>query len=561
MGLNGAEPNGTSSPGRFSPDGQFVSFDSAASNFVADDTNARTDAFLHKLPTEEQPNGATIRVSVPDDAYKRDNPEIAGESNGNSWPRSISADNDRVVFYSAASNLVPGDTNGVTDVFVRELSTGRTIRVSVASDGAQANGGCGAGLISADGRYVAFESDATNLVPGDTNALSDVFVHDMITGKTTRVNVACDGTQANKVSHLGSISADGRFVAFYSDATNLVPNLPRKGFSNVFVRDCWRGTTTLVSVAADGTTPGNNWSRYPRLNADGSLVVFQSLASNLVASDATADSCDIYLRDLTTGQTSIVSVASDGTQATGTWTTDGTISPDGRYVGFTSNAGNLPGGGNGSNQVYVHDLGAMDFAISTTELPDAVVGQEYRAAVVSIGGTPPYYWDTDVVEGTWPAGLSLDPDTGVISGTPQSAGTVTFWVGAFESEEDEEPVDEVMLTLTVRAAEPPPPPPPAVDVTVVSVVARDIRLGAKYNITATIRNNGTAPVTVSANCTILQGSAEQQSLPLREVAIGAGATAQVKFDDVSTVARGTYTAAVGVDGTDAILVSAPFRVK
>jgi hypothetical protein len=187
------------------------------------------------------------------------------------------------------------------------------------------------------------------------------------TSKTSRVNVASDdGTQANKFSHLLSISADGRFVGFFSDATNLVPNLPpRKGYTNVFVRDCLHGTTTLVSVAPDGTTPGNEASRYPMLNADGSLVLFQSLASNLVASDARPNSWDLFLRDMTTGQTAIVSVSSDGTQANGSYTSDGRISSDGRYVGFTTDASNLPGGGNGIRQVYVRDLGERPFAISS----------------------------------------------------------------------------------------------------------------------------------------------------------------------------------------------------
>ena len=137
---------------------------------------------------------------------------------------SISADGRYVAFISDASNLVPGDTNGVTDIFVYDRQTGTIERVSVAADGTQGNGGSCQPSISADGRYVAFSSYASNLVPGDTNGISDVFVYDRQTDTIERVSVAADGTQGNSYSwQPASISADGRYVAFSSFASNLVP--------------------------------------------------------------------------------------------------------------------------------------------------------------------------------------------------------------------------------------------------------------------------------------------------------------------------------------------------
>ncbi|MDT7943806.1 MAG: hypothetical protein RQ985_04565, partial [Dehalococcoidia bacterium] len=156
------------------------------------------------------------------------------EGNGYSWFPSISADGRYVAFESIASNLVPGDTNGVSDVFVHDRLTGQTTRVSVASDGTQGHSASDHPSISADGRYVAFESFASNLVPGDTNGKRDVFVHDRLTGQTARVSVASDGTQGNGDSIYPSISADGRYVAFVSGASNLVPG-DANGNIDVFI--------------------------------------------------------------------------------------------------------------------------------------------------------------------------------------------------------------------------------------------------------------------------------------------------------------------------------------
>src|SRR5213076_3051692 len=177
------------------------------------------------------------------------------EGNGASLSSALSADGRFVAFVSAATDLVAADTNGASDVFVRDRLTGTTERVSVASGGTQSNAASLGSALSADGRLVAFQSDATNLVVGDTNGATDVFVRDRQTGMTARVSVASDGTQANNVSSYPALSADGRFVAFQSDATNLVVG-DTNGKTDVFVHDRQTGTTERVSVASGGGTQG-----------------------------------------------------------------------------------------------------------------------------------------------------------------------------------------------------------------------------------------------------------------------------------------------------------------
>ncbi len=298
-----------------SADGRYVAFIHDAPNLAPGDTNGTTDVFVHDRTTDQ-----TTRVSVTSDG---------SEANRSSYYPSISADGRYVAFSSEASNLAPGDTNGQGDIFIHDRTTGQTTRVSVTSDGSEAGGGQ-TPSISADGRYVAFSSYASNLVQGDTNGKNDIFVHDRTTGQTTRVSVASDGSQANNNSYYPSISADGRYVAFFSAASNLVPG-DTNGFYDVFVHDRTTGQTTRVSVASDGSQAngayGDSWSA--SISADGRYVVFGSRASNLVPGD-TNESFDNFVHDRTTGQTTRVSDASDGLNPS--------ISADGRYVAFGSGA-------------------------------------------------------------------------------------------------------------------------------------------------------------------------------------------------------------------------------
>jgi hypothetical protein len=264
------------------------------------------------------------------------------QANGASQNSQLSGDGRYVVFESLATNLVADDTNNLEDIFVKDLQTGATTRVSLASlTGAQANGDSRGAAISSDGRYVAFESAATNLVSVDTNGQNDVFVRDLQTGITTLVSVDSAGVQASGVSKNSpipiSISGDGRFVVFTSRATNLVSG-DTNAAEDVFMHDMQTGTTTLVSVDSFGVQ-GNNTSSSPEISVNGRYVVFASPAANFVDGD-TNEARDVFVRDLQTGQTTRVSVNSDGVQADeGAW--NPSISGDGRYVSFLSSAHNL----------------------------------------------------------------------------------------------------------------------------------------------------------------------------------------------------------------------------
>jgi hypothetical protein len=265
---------------------------------------------------------------------------------------SISADGRFVAFPSGASNLVPGDTNGTGDIFMRDTLANITTRLSVNSAGNQGDNTSASPSISANGRFVAFSSFASNLVPGDINTNVEVFVRDTLTNTTTRVSLDSAGNQGNSDSYRPSISGDGRFVAFLSRASNIVPgdtNLE----SDIFVRDTLTNTTTRVSLDSAGNQ-ANSGSFQPSISADGRFVVFESLASNLVPGD-TNGTRDIFVRDMLANTTTRVSVDSAGNQANSS-SFEPSISADGRRIAFQSWASNLvPGDTNNSLDFFVFD--------------------------------------------------------------------------------------------------------------------------------------------------------------------------------------------------------------
>jgi Tol biopolymer transport system component len=278
------------------------------------------------------------------------------EANGASANPCISADGRYVGFESSASNLVAGDTNGSTDVFVFDTLTATTARVSVASGGIQANGPSNQCALSSDGHYVAFNSLASNLVAGDTNLRVDTFVHDQVANTTERVSVSTAGAQGNNVTLIvdtPAISTNGRYVAFQSTATNLVAG-DTNGAPDIFVRDRVAKTTARVSLTNAGAQ-ANGWNYSPSLSADGRYVAFRSGASNLVAGDTNAND-DIFVRDRVGHTTKRVSVSSAGRQADD-YSVSPSISADGRYIAFTSAATNLVAGdSNAVTDVFLHDM-------------------------------------------------------------------------------------------------------------------------------------------------------------------------------------------------------------
>jgi Tol biopolymer transport system component len=433
-----------------SADGRYVVFDSQARNLVPDKPSLTTDVFVRDALAN-----TTTRASVGSGGAQG----YGGDSGGGS----ISADGRYVAFVSWAS-MVPDDTNGTGDVFVHDMLTNTTTRVSIDSAGAQANSYSVGPSISADGRYVAFVSFASNLVPGDTNGQRDVFVHDMLTNTTTRVSVDSAGVEANGPSYPGVISADGHHVAFGSEASNLVPGDTDWG-PDVFVHDMLTNATTRVSVDSAGAQTEFWWGGSdPSISADGRYVAFRSEAPNF-APGGPGDVVQVFVRDRLASTTTCVSVNSAGAQANAhTWSP--CISADGHHVTFASAASNLvPGDTNGAVDVFLCTCGdstpptttisggpfstwtnssPVSFSLSATDGPDGVgVAHTYYALnggdqVTYTGGDVPVsdqgtttvsYWSVDVAgnkEDTQTATVLIDTIPPSVSGKatvdPNAAG-------------------------------------------------------------------------------------------------------------------------------------------
>jgi Tol biopolymer transport system component len=330
-----------------SADGQIVAYASAAPDLVTDDVNNLTDVFVSDRARRE-----TTRVSLGRNGAQANGPSAIDS------PPALSADGRIVAFSSTATNLVAGDTNTADDVFVYDRVRKETARVSVGPDGGQATSGDGGvpahsywPSLSADGRYVAFASDATNLVADDTNSATDVFVHDRQAKTTVRVSVGPGGAQTDQVSASPRINGDGSVVAFVSAAHNLAAG-DTNDVPDVFVRDLKAGTT--VEVKTGGGQPGNGASSSPALSADGRFVAFATEATNLVPGD-TNDAADIVVFDRVSGGLERVSVGPGG--ALGDRAADTpSISADGRFVAFSSEATNLVSGDtNKRGDIFVRD--------------------------------------------------------------------------------------------------------------------------------------------------------------------------------------------------------------
>jgi len=324
-----------------SADVRYAVFSSYSGNLVPGDTNGPYPTG-HDVFVRDRQLGTTERVSVD---------SLGAQGNGESWGLSISADGRYLAFRSTSSNLVAGDTNSAADIFLRDRRLGTTQRVSLDSSGAEGNGDSEGAAISADGRYVSFYSAATNLVPGDTNGVADVFVRDLQTGTTVRASVGAGGAEGNGDSYSASISADGRIVGFFSFATDLVAG-DTNGTLDVFVRDLQSGTTERVSVDSGGAE-GNGDSRGAAVTPDGRYVVFQSFASNLVAGDTNVEN-DTFVHDRQSGTTERVSVASNGAQGNDD-SNQGSITPDGRIVAFATRSILAETDTNSWHDVYVRD--------------------------------------------------------------------------------------------------------------------------------------------------------------------------------------------------------------
>jgi WD40 repeat protein len=318
---NASEDYSNGSP--ISADGRFIVFSSSADTLVPTDGNGQTDVFIRDLR-----NHTTKRISVTSSEQEA--------LHGDSVDPAISANGRFVVFSSTADNLVPNDLNGFHDVFIRDRKTGVTKRVSVNSAEEESHGGGGEASVSADGRYVLFGAISDNLAPGAVDGDEDAYVRDRRQGTTRRVSVSTRGRQANNSVGYMSISNSGRFVVFESNATNLVRH-DSNGQQDVFVRDRLNNTTKLVSVTSSEKQV-MNWSGYAHVSPSGRFVAFESPAAHLVPGDDNGI-IDIFIRDLRNGTTIRVTSRAGGPSPAGSEYP--TVTSDGRFAGFQSDVNNL----------------------------------------------------------------------------------------------------------------------------------------------------------------------------------------------------------------------------
>ncbi len=372
VNTSGDPANGPSGGGRgisLSQDGRYVAFESAATNLAEGDRNATFDVFVHSRRT-----GATELVSI---GYNG----LPG--NGTSRHPSLSTLGRYIAFESSSWNLVFEDHNGWTDVFVHDRVYRQTYCVSRSWPGETANNKSELPSISGDGRWVAFQSFASNLVPGDTNGFADIFLYDRQTRWQSRITVAVNGGQTNLSSRQAAISDSGRSIAFASLASNLVSS-DTNGFEDIFVYDQDTSAIERISVGHTGAA-ANERSSSPSISADGNVVVYHSLASNLVPND-TNDNWDVFLFDRLTRTTERISVGVGGADGDGP-SEFPDVSDDARYVTFASRARNLiPLDLNEASDIFVRDrlLGATRRA-SLDWLDNEVSGTSYFPSISGDG--------------------------------------------------------------------------------------------------------------------------------------------------------------------------------
>ena len=357
-----------------SSDGRYVVFGSYATNLVENDVNDEVDIFL-----KDRQTGLVELISISETGIQSDDVSQAP---------AISADGGFVAFASFASTLVPGDTNGYSDVFVKDRQTGVLERVSTTVLGEQVTGNSSHPDISDDGRYVAFYSTCgqTCIVTPFTNPSANVVVKDRLTGVVEVMSETQDGTQANNWSSSASITGDGRYVSFFSHANNLVPN-DTNGEEDVFIKDRVTGVVELISSTNEGEFAVGGDSQFSTISDSGRYVVFDSEGTNLVEND-TNSNYDVFLKDRFTGKTIRLSLGVNQNQGTG-WSFNPRISGDGKYVVFPSSSSNfIPNDYNNTSDIF---LVTLENDTNAPILLTPIGGNESSDNIIT------YTWD--VVEG------------------------------------------------------------------------------------------------------------------------------------------------------------------
>lgn len=333
---------------QMTPDGRFVVFESLADDLIANDTNKLSDIFVRDLASNN-----TVLASI--------NSTGNGTGSGYSINASITPDGRFVVFESTARSLVTNDLNNTSDIFLRDVPTGTTTLISV-NTADNAAGSSQRAVISDDGRYVAFESAANNLVAGDTDALNDIFLRDLQSGTTTLISPLADFNASTNAPSRPVVSRDGRFGAFQTGVPAFSSSFAISTTSHIYVWDAQAGTNILVSVSLDGMGGGRGVSYGPVISADNRYITFLSNATNLAA-NATNGQFQVYQRDLAGGVTALVSTSRDGT-GNNLDCSSAVASDNGRIIAFDSVDGHLaPDDLNDAYDVFLRNL-----ASESTEL-------------------------------------------------------------------------------------------------------------------------------------------------------------------------------------------------
>ena len=370
---DGTLGNSDSQEPSVSGDGRYVTYASWASNLVGSDTNGTIDIFL-----TDTANGTTERISVASDGT---------EGNGYSYRPAISGDGRYVVFESTSTNLTGDPASGFYNIYLHDKQTGSTTLLTKGLGGAAANSSSSFANISEDGHYASFYSNASNLVAGDTNNAADIFRVDLSDGSIERVSVDASGAQATGYSYTPSISADGRYVSFYSTASNLIAG-DSNGLTDVFVKDMVTGTVTRVSQAADGTQT-NDSSYDGQISGNGLAVVYGSYANNLASPDTNA-TYDVFLKDLTTGGIALLSHGTSGDSGNNTSyaysSGMGGVSTDGTTAVYVSYATDLVSGDSNSQIDVIAATTSNGSRLGGTSSGETITGTSLGDLIAGLGG-------------------------------------------------------------------------------------------------------------------------------------------------------------------------------
>ena len=440
---NGAPGNSASINPQLTPSGQYVVFESTASDLVSNALNGSTAEIFIRNRTNAACELASVSAGV--------------AANSDSHAPSVSADGRYVAFESFANNLTTANINGQVDVYVHDRQTGSNILCSPNVSGA--NGGNNSSfqaLISSNGATVVFFSYASDLVEDSTNELGNVFAFNLATRTLQLVSANTNGVPGNGSSFEQVVSADGRYVAFYGPSSDLVPNDNNQN-GDVFVRDLVAGTTRLVSITCDGSDSGNNYSEYPQISADDRYVTFDSYATDLVPGDFSLNSGSVFRRDLEAETTVLVS-QSLSLRGEGNGNSYGQeISDDGAVVSFLSYASDLiMNDANGAEDAFAWTTGVSGIDLAITK--SASAGSVALGGALSYTLTVTNYGLTNatsvVVTDALPASLTFVSATTSQGACHNSGGLVTCNVGTLGIGEGA----QITIQATAQTAASPTPP-------------------------------------------------------------------------------------------------------